>query len=52
MIASRAENLAISSAADVFGEFGAGNGDFFRAELCNGAFRADMAADSRAEGRR
>ena len=67
IIASRAENEVISSAADVFGEFGAGNGDFsraecgadefgagngdfFRAELCNGAFRADMAADSRSEG--
>ena len=50
IIASRAENEVISCAADVFSEFGAGNGNFFRAELCNGAFRADMAADSRAEG--
>lgn len=50
MIVSRAENETISSAADVLCEFGAGNGNFFRAELCSGAFRADIAADSRAGG--
>ena len=31
-------------------EFGAGNSDFSCAELCNGAFRADMVTDSRAGG--
>lgn len=50
MIASRAENETISSAADVFCEFGAGNGDFFRAECGADEFRAYMAADSRAGG--
>ena len=50
MIASRAENEVISCAADVFGEFGAGNGDFFRAECGADEFRADVAADSRAGG--
>ena len=50
MIDSRAENEAISCAADVFGYFGAVNGGFLCAGLCYGAFRADMAAYLCTEG--
>ena len=41
---------ADSRAGGYISLFQAGLAPFFRAELCNGAFRADMAADSRAEG--
>lgn len=46
----RADMAADSRAECGSDEFGAGNGNFFRAELCNEAFRADMVADSCAEG--
>ena len=49
MIASRAENEVISCAADVFGEFGAGNGDFFRAECGADEFGAGNGDFFRAE---